>query len=49
MTAIAYRSAEPSDVESVAELHARSWRESYRGAFLDAFLDGDLVGERREV
>jgi ribosomal protein S18 acetylase RimI-like enzyme len=33
----------------VAELHARSWRESYRGAFRDEFLDGDLVGERLRV
>jgi ribosomal protein S18 acetylase RimI-like enzyme len=49
VTAIAYRPAQASDAEAVAELHARSWRESYRGAFLDAFLDGDLVGERREV
>lgn len=46
---IEYRPAEPSDAESIASLHARSWREHYRGAFVDAFLDGDLVGERLRV
>ncbi len=46
---IEYRPAKPSDAESIASLHARSWRENYRGAFLDAFLDGDLPGERLRV
>jgi len=46
---IHYRGAAPPDVEAVAALHARSWRESYRGEFTDAFLDGDLLGERRAV
>ena len=43
---IEHRAATPFDAEAIANLHARSWRESYRGAFLDAFLDGDLRGER---
>ena len=43
------RLARPRDAESVASLHARSWRESYRGSFTDAFLDGDLLGERLRV
>ena len=46
---IEYRPAKPSDVEVIAYLHARSWRENYRGAFHDAFLDGDLPGERLRV
>ena len=45
----AVRSAEPSDARAIAELHARSWRESYRGSFRDEYLDGDLVGERLRV
>ena len=46
---IEYRSASSSDAESIASLHARSWRENYRGSFTDAFLDGDLPGERLRV
>ena len=46
---IEYRIARPHDVEAVAALHARSWRENYRGTFSDAFLDGDLPGERLRV
>jgi ribosomal protein S18 acetylase RimI-like enzyme len=46
---IEYRQAELSDTQSVALLHARSWRENYRGEFTDAFLDGDLPGERLRV
>jgi hypothetical protein len=44
-----YRSAEPSDVDAIASLHTRSWRENYRGAFSDAFLDGELPEERLRV
>jgi ribosomal protein S18 acetylase RimI-like enzyme len=43
---IEFRPAKPSDAESIAHLHAQSWRENYRGAFLDEYLDGDLPGER---
>jgi len=46
---IEYREAKLADAESVALLHARSWRENYRGSFTDAFLDGDLAGERLRV
>lgn len=46
---IEYRRARTSDAEAIAELHARSWRESYRGSFDDAFLDGDLPAERLAV
>jgi ribosomal protein S18 acetylase RimI-like enzyme len=46
---IEYRNAASRDAEAVAQLHARSWRESYRGSFSDEFLDGDLNGERLRV
>lgn len=46
---IEYRPATASDAEDIAQLHARSWRESYRGSFHDSFLDGDLPGERLRV
>jgi ribosomal protein S18 acetylase RimI-like enzyme len=47
--AFVYRAAQPSDAVGIAELHARSWRESYRGSFRDEFLDGDLLAERLGV
>jgi GNAT superfamily N-acetyltransferase len=37
------------DAETVAMLHADSWRRFYRGAYADSFLDGDLVADRRAV
>ena len=46
---VEYREARASDAEAIANLHARSWRESYRGSFRDEFLDGDLPGERLRV
>jgi GNAT superfamily N-acetyltransferase len=41
--------AGPDDVETVAMLHADSWRRFYRGAYADSFLDGDVVADRRAV
>jgi ribosomal protein S18 acetylase RimI-like enzyme len=43
---IEYRRATPPDAQTVASLHANSWRENYRGSFSDAFLNGDLRAER---
>ncbi len=40
------RSADASDAEAVAALHADSWRRHYRGAYSDAFLDGDVETDR---
>jgi ribosomal protein S18 acetylase RimI-like enzyme len=37
------------DADSIANLHADSWRRHYRGAYLDAYLDGDVVADRQEV
>jgi ribosomal protein S18 acetylase RimI-like enzyme len=46
---IEYRPAGLADAGSIANLHARSWRENYRGSFRDEFLDGDLPAERLRV
>jgi GNAT superfamily N-acetyltransferase len=43
------REAQPSDLENIAQLHAKSWRIAYRGILSDAFLDGDLVADRRAL
>jgi ribosomal protein S18 acetylase RimI-like enzyme len=43
---VEYREATAADAESIAGLHADSWRRHYRGAFLDSFLDGDVVADR---
>ena len=43
------RVAGTDDVETVATLHADSWRRFYRGAYADSFLDGDVVADRRAV
>jgi GNAT superfamily N-acetyltransferase len=45
---VAFRLAGPDDAESIARLHADSWRRHYRGAFSDAFLDGDVGRDRFE-
>jgi ribosomal protein S18 acetylase RimI-like enzyme len=47
MTSLRFRTAGPDDTESVARLHADSWRRHYRGAFTDLYLDGDVVDDRR--
>lgn len=41
-----FRVARHDDAQSVAELHADSWRRHYRGAYADAFLDGDVLADR---
>jgi GNAT superfamily N-acetyltransferase len=43
------REATQSDLESIAQLHAQSWRSAYRGILSDAYLDGDLVADRRAL
>jgi ribosomal protein S18 acetylase RimI-like enzyme len=44
-----YRRADERDVDSIARLHADSWRRHYRGALSDEFLDGPVFAERRAV
>jgi ribosomal protein S18 acetylase RimI-like enzyme len=44
-----YLDATASDADSIADLHADSWRRHYRGAYLDTYLDGDVVADRQGV
>jgi GNAT superfamily N-acetyltransferase len=46
---ITIRPITPTDADTVARLHATSWRRAYRGMLSDAYLDGDLDAERRSV
>jgi len=46
---VQYREATAADAETIARLHADSWRRNYRGAFSDAFLDGDVLEDRLTV
>ena len=36
------RTANQSDIQAIASLHAASWRHAYRGALSDAYLAGDI-------
>jgi len=38
-----------SDIETIARIHAESWRDSYRGILRDAYLDGDILSERQAL
>ncbi len=49
MTGLVFRRAGAADADTVAGLHAESWRRHYRGAYADAFLDGDVLTDRRQV
>jgi GNAT superfamily N-acetyltransferase len=40
------RPALAADAESIARLHAESWRTAYRGMYSDEFLDGDVFEDR---
>jgi ribosomal protein S18 acetylase RimI-like enzyme len=44
-----YRGATERDIESIAVLHAESWRRNYRGAYLDTFLDGPVFDDRKAL
>jgi len=44
-----FRTATACDSDTVATLHADSWRRHYRGAYSDSFLDGDVLADRRAV
>ena len=43
------RPATQEDAESIAQLHAESWRVAYRGIFRDEFLARNVVQDRIEV
>jgi ribosomal protein S18 acetylase RimI-like enzyme len=44
-----FRRAGAADAETVAKLHADSWRRHYRGAYSDEFLDDDVLTDRLAV
>ena len=46
---VRYRDATQRDADSIAFLHADSWRRHYRGAYVDSYLDGDVIADRQEV
>jgi GNAT superfamily N-acetyltransferase len=43
------RAARADEAESIAVLHAASWRRTYRGMMSDEFLDGPALDDRRRV
>lgn len=46
---IRIRPADREDADTLAQLHAESWRVAYRGMFRDEFLDGDVFADRKSV
>jgi ribosomal protein S18 acetylase RimI-like enzyme len=49
LLAAQYLDATHRDADSIAALHAESWRRHYRGAYLDNYLAGNVVADRQEV
>ncbi len=49
VVAVQYLDATERDADSIAALHADSWRRHYRGAYRDTYLDGDVVADRQQV
>jgi len=43
------RLAAPHDADSIAQLHAHSWRIAYRGVLSDDYLDNHVVAERTQA
>ena len=48
MGQISLTAASAQDVESIAQLHAQSWRSAYRGMLSDEYLDQHVVADRLE-
>jgi GNAT superfamily N-acetyltransferase len=48
MSPISLTAASAQDVESIARLHAQSWRTAYRGMLSDEYLDQHVVADRLE-
>ena len=46
---ITYRTASTNDIQTVAQLHARSWQLHYRGILSDQYLDHEIEAERLDV
>ena len=49
MPAATVRAILATDVDTIASIHATSWRNAYRGMLRDEFLDDDLVANRRAL
>jgi GNAT superfamily N-acetyltransferase len=43
---VTYRTATASDLETIAEVHTRSWQTAYRGILSDDFLDRRALADR---
>ncbi len=43
------RAVTNTDAETIARLHADSWRNAYRGILRDEVLDGDIVEDKRKI
>lgn len=46
---IELREANAQDIDTIAPLHAESWRTAYRGLYSDAYLDGPVLDDRLAV
>jgi ribosomal protein S18 acetylase RimI-like enzyme len=46
---ISYRLATTADIDQIASLHAKSWKETYRGSFSDYYLDHEVDHDRHKV
>lgn len=45
---LVFRTAEPADADSIADLHADSWQRHYRGVYSDSYLDGEVPEHLRQ-
>ena len=46
---ITYRKASSEDADTLAQMHAQSWRHRYRGILLDAYLEQEVEADRMRV
>ncbi len=44
-----FRIAQPRDYLSIADIHARSWKDNYRGILSDDYLDHQVDQDRRQL
>ncbi|MFG6430214.1 GNAT family N-acetyltransferase [Roseateles sp. LYH14W] len=49
MSLVTLRPMRAEDADTVAALHATSWRSAYRGMLTDDFLDNQVVADRQAV
>jgi GNAT superfamily N-acetyltransferase len=46
---VRYEPANPTDAQTIADLHTQSWQRHYRGIYSDEYLDHRLADDRREI